>query len=52
MRLLVDQNISPKVTRALTAMGHDALDTRDLNMQATPDESYSALTRKPKLLAS
>lgn len=37
MRFLLDQNVSPKVTAYLRALGHDAVDTRDLGLQRVRD---------------
>ena len=37
MRLLVDNALSPKVSRLLQLAGHDAIHLRDLGMQAATD---------------
>ncbi len=37
MKFLLDQNISPKTTRFLRALGHDAVDTRDLGLTEVDD---------------
>lgn len=37
MKFLLDQNISPKTTIFLRALGHDAVDTRDLGLTEADD---------------
>jgi predicted nuclease of predicted toxin-antitoxin system len=38
VKFLVDNNLSPLLAESLTAEGHDAINLRDLGMQAATDE--------------
>lgn len=45
MKFLLDQNISPKVTRFLKEQGHDARDTRDLHLHDASDDQLWELAQ-------
>ena len=45
MKFLLDQNISPKVTRYLNAEGHNAVDTRSLKMHEASDDKLWELAQ-------
>lgn len=53
MRFLIDNALSPVLSRALTGAGHNAIHVRDRNMQAAPDEAIFELAeREDEVLVS
>jgi len=51
MKFLLDQNLSPKTTNFLRDLGHDAVDTRELNLsEASDDEIWQVAVRYNRIL--